>query len=54
MDMFKDNFFVEIQRNGMEEQEIVNEGLLKLAEELNLPLVATCDAHYLDLSLIHI
>ncbi len=48
MDMFKDNFFVEIQRNGMEEQEIVNEGLLKLAEELNLPLVATCDAHYLD------
>jgi len=47
-DMFKDNFFVELQRNGMEEQEIANEGLLKIAKELNLPLVATCDAHYLD------
>jgi DNA polymerase III subunit alpha len=46
--MFKDNFFIELQRNGMEEQEIVNEGLLKIAKELDLPLVATCDSHYLN------
>jgi DNA polymerase-3 subunit alpha len=47
-EIFKDNFYIELQRNGMEEQEIVNEGLLKIAGELELPLVATCDSHYLD------
>ncbi len=47
-EMFKDNFFIEIQRNGMKEQEIVNEGLIKIAKELNLPVVATCDCHYLN------
>jgi len=47
-EIFKDNFYIEIQRNGMEEQEKVNEGLIKISKELNLPLVATCDAHYLN------
>ncbi len=47
-EIFKDNFYIELQRNGMKEQEIVNEGLLKIADELDLPLVATCDSHYLD------
>lgn len=46
--LFKDNFYIEIQRNGMEEQKIVNEGLLKIAKELKLPIVATCDSHYLN------
>jgi len=46
--LFKENFYIEIQRNGMEEQNIVNEGLLKIAKKLKLPLVATCDSHYLD------
>ena len=36
------------QRNGMEEQNKVNEGLIKIAKELELPLVATCDSHYLN------
>lgn len=48
VEIFKDNFYIEIQRNGMEEQEKANDGLLKIAQELNLPLVATCDAHYLN------
>src|SRR5690606_7317514 len=47
-EIFKDNFFIEIQRNGIEDQEKVNPGLIKIAKELNLPLVATCDAHFLD------
>lgn len=47
-EMFKDNFYVEVQRNGMEEQNMVNEGLIKIARELNLPIVATCDSHYLN------
>lgn len=46
--IFKNNFYIEIQRNGMEEQDIVNEGLIKISKELNLDLVATCDAHYLN------
>ena len=47
-ELFKDNFYIEIQRNGMEEQEIVNDGLIKISKELKLPLVATCDSHYLN------
>jgi DNA polymerase-3 subunit alpha len=42
-----DNFFLEMQYQGIEEQKIVNAGLLPLARELNLPLVATNDVHYL-------
>jgi DNA polymerase-3 subunit alpha len=41
------NFFLEMQYQGIEEQKIVNNGLLPLARELNLPLVATNDVHYL-------
>ncbi len=47
-EVFKDSFYIELQRNGMEEQEIVNEGLLKISKELKLPLVAACDSHYLN------
>jgi len=41
------NFFLEMQYQGIEEQKIVNRGLLPLARELNLPIVATNDVHYL-------
>lgn len=47
-DLFKGNFYIEIQRNGMEEQNLVNDGLIKISKELNIPLVATCDSHYLN------
>ena len=42
-----ENFFLEMQYQGIEEQKVVNRGLLPLANELNLPLVATNDVHYL-------
>src|SRR3954451_133337 len=42
-----DNFFLEMQYQGIEEQKVVNRGILPLARELNLPLVATNDVHYL-------
>src|SRR5688572_23454246 len=42
-----DNFFLEMQYQGIEEQKTVNRGILPLARELNLPLVATNDVHYL-------
>lgn len=43
----KDNFYLEIQENFIPEQAQANEGILKIAKELNLPLVATNDVHYL-------
>src|SRR4051794_29747970 len=42
-----DNFFLEMQYQGIEEQKVVNRGLIPLARELGLPLVATNDVHYL-------
>ncbi len=42
------NFFLELQSNGIDEQVLVNQGLVRLSRELNIPLVATNDAHYLN------
>ena len=44
----KDNFYLELQENLIPEQKIANDGLIKIAHELNLPLVATNDVHYLQ------
>ncbi|HET9359354.1 MAG TPA: DNA polymerase III subunit alpha [Vicinamibacterales bacterium] len=43
----KDNFFLEMQYQGIEEQKVVNRGIVPLARELGLKLVATNDVHYL-------
>ncbi|MDI7258290.1 MAG: DNA polymerase III subunit alpha [Thermodesulfobacteriota bacterium] len=40
-------FFMEIQKNGVENQHLVNERLLEIAQKLSLPVVATNDCHYL-------
>ncbi|MEW6738382.1 MAG: DNA polymerase III subunit alpha [Nitrospirota bacterium] len=42
-----ENFFFEIQHNGMPEQEETNKKLIELSQELHIPLVATNDCHYL-------
>jgi DNA polymerase-3 subunit alpha len=44
----RDSTYVELQNAGLAEQQRVNPGLLGLAEETGLPLVATGDVHYLD------
>jgi DNA polymerase-3 subunit alpha len=41
------NFFLEMQYQGIDEQKTVIKGIVPLARELNLPLVATNDVHYL-------
>ena len=41
------NFYLELQNNGIKEQNLVNQGLIRLSEETGIPLVATNDAHYL-------
>ena len=46
-EIFGDRFYVEIMRHGIPEQDVINDGLIKLAREMNLPLVATNDSHYL-------
>jgi len=45
--MFPGDFYIELQENSLPEQKIVNQSLLKIAAELNLPIVATNDCHYL-------
>ena len=40
-------YFVELQDHRLEKQARCKEGLLRIAKELDLPLVATNDAHYL-------
>jgi len=44
----KDNFYLEVQENLIPEQKLVNEGLLKISQQLEIPLVATNDVHYLN------
>jgi DNA polymerase-3 subunit alpha len=48
IDIFGDRFYIEVMRHGMPEETIINEGLIKVARELNVPIVATNDSHYLD------
>ncbi len=45
--VFKDDYYLEIQNNGLAEQVMVNQKLIGLARKLDIPLVATNDAHYL-------
>ncbi len=40
-------FFVELQRNGVSEQDRINPHLMRLAKQLDLPLVCDNDAHFL-------
>jgi len=47
MSIFGDRLYFELQDNGVEEQKKVNEGLLRLSKQYNVPLVATNDCHYL-------
>jgi DNA polymerase-3 subunit alpha len=45
--VFGRNFYIEIQNNGLDIQRLCAEGAVDIANRLGLPLVATCDAHYL-------
>ena len=43
----KDHFYIEIQNHGLTEQQQILPQLVRLAEECEIPLVATNDCHYL-------
>ncbi len=46
--LFGENFYVEIQSNGVDVQKACTEAAIDIADKLGLPLVATNDAHYLS------
>ncbi len=43
-----ENFYLELQDNGIPEQEVVNRELIRLSKDTGIPVVATNDCHYLD------
>ncbi len=45
--IFGEDYYLEIQHNGINEQVLANQKLIQLSRELDIPLVATNDAHYL-------
>ena len=48
--IFSDGFYLELQRHGIPEQTLVNDGLIRISNETDIPLVATNDVHYLNKS----
>mgnify|MGYP004495764345 FL=1 len=46
-EIFGEDYYIEIQNNGIKEQVLINQKLVQLARKLDIPLVATNDAHYL-------
>ena len=43
----QDNYYIELQDHGIQEQRTVLPGLIRIARETGIPLVASNDAHYL-------
>jgi len=44
----KGNFYIELQDNLIKEQDMANKELIRIARDLDIPLVATNDVHYID------
>lgn len=48
-DLFgKDNFFIELQDHGIEEQQRIIPSLVRIADEIGVDIVATNDSHYIE------
>jgi len=48
LDIFGEDYYIEIQRHQMAEQDRVNEVLLRWAEEYKVKVICTNDSHYVD------
>ncbi|MFT3705506.1 MAG: DNA polymerase III subunit alpha [Agriterribacter sp.] len=48
LNIFQEDFYVELQRHGIPEQEKVNNVLLKYAKKYNVKVIASNDSHYVD------
>lgn len=49
-DLFGDDYYIELQRHAIGDQDKVNEVLLKFAQKYNVPIIASNDSHYVDQS----
>lgn len=48
LDLFGEDYYIEIQRHNLKEQIQVNEVLLKFAKKYNVPIIASNDSHYTE------
>src|ERR1051325_5518197 len=48
LDLFGDDYYIELQRHGIPDQDKVNETLLKFAKKYGVKIIATNDSHYVD------
>jgi len=48
LDLFGEDYYVELQRHGIPEQEKVNEVLIRFAGKYNVRIIATNDSHYVE------
>jgi DNA polymerase-3 subunit alpha len=48
LNIFQDDYYVELQRHGIPEQEKVNAVLLKFAKKYKVKVIASNDSHYVD------
>ncbi|MEO7316196.1 MAG: DNA polymerase III subunit alpha [Ginsengibacter sp.] len=48
LNIFQEDYYVEIQRHGMADQEKVNKVLLRFAKKYNVKVIASNDTHYVD------
>jgi len=48
LDLFGEDYYVEVQRHGLPEQDQVNAVLVQWARKYNVPLIASNDSHYTD------
>ena len=46
-ELFKDDYYIELQDHGLDDQKRSNPELIQIAKELDIPLVITNDSHYL-------
>jgi len=48
LDVFGEDYFIELQRHAIGDQDKVNEVLLRFAAKYNVPIIASNDSHYVD------
>lgn len=48
LDMFGEDYYIELQRHGIPEQDKVNAVLVQWARKYNVPIIASNDSHYTD------
>jgi DNA polymerase-3 subunit alpha len=48
LDLFGDDFYIELQRHGLKDQDKVNEVLIGFAQKYNIKMIATNDSHYVE------